>query len=73
MADTSEATIERYPFSEPDRLNLDPRYARLRRDEPLIRVRLPYGEPAWLATRHADVRTVLCGARFSRAAMPVAW
>ncbi|MFI1191747.1 cytochrome P450 [Micromonospora sp. NPDC020750] len=68
MADTSEATIERYPFSDPDRLNLDPRYARLRRDEPLIRVRLPYGEPAWLATRHADVRTVLGDARFSRAA-----
>ncbi|WP_433346783.1 cytochrome P450 [Micromonospora sp. CA-111912] len=68
MADTSEATIERYPFSDPDRLNLDPRYARLRRDEPLSRVRLPYGEPAWLATRHADVRTVLGDARFSRAA-----
>ncbi|WP_405102844.1 cytochrome P450 [Micromonospora sp. NBC_01412] len=68
MADTSEATIERYPFSDPDRLNLDPRYALLRRDEPLIRVRLPYGEPAWLATRHADVRTVLGDARFSRAA-----
>ncbi|MER5702484.1 cytochrome P450 [Micromonospora sp. NPDC002296] len=68
MADTSDATIERYPFSDPDRLDLDPRYARLRRDEPLIRVRLPYGEPAWLATRHADVRTVLGDARFSRAA-----
>ncbi|MCX4474676.1 cytochrome P450 [Micromonospora sp. NBC_01655] len=68
MTDTSEATTERYPFSDPDRLNLDPRYARLRREEPLIRVRLPYGEPAWLATRHTDVRTVLGDARFSRAA-----
>ncbi|WP_433687856.1 cytochrome P450 [Micromonospora carbonacea] len=68
MTDTSEATIQRYPFGDPDRLDLDPRYARLRRDEPLIRVRLPYGEPAWLATRHADVRTVLGDARFSRAA-----
>ncbi|MEU4565638.1 cytochrome P450 [Micromonospora sp. NPDC023956] len=57
-----------YPFSPPDRLNLDPRYAELRRDEPLVRVRLPYGEPAWLATRYADVRLVLGDPRFSRAA-----
>ncbi|MEV0329660.1 cytochrome P450 [Micromonospora echinospora] len=57
-----------YPFSPPDRLNLDPRYAELRRDEPLVRVQLPYGEPAWLATRHADVRMVLGDPRFSRAA-----
>ncbi|SBT51225.1 cytochrome P450 [Micromonospora auratinigra] len=68
MTDTSQATIpERYPFSAPDRLDLDPRYAELR-EQPLVRVRLPYGEPAWLATRHADVRTVLGDARFSRAA-----
>jgi cytochrome P450 len=59
---------QRYPFSDPDRLNLDPRYARLRRDEPLTRIRMPFGEPAWLATRHADVRTVLGDPRFSRAA-----
>ncbi|WDZ86482.1 cytochrome P450 [Micromonospora cathayae] len=57
-----------YPFGAPDRLNLDPRYAELRRDEPLVRVRLPYGEPAWLATRYADVRMVLGDSRFSRAA-----
>ncbi|MEU5725172.1 cytochrome P450 [Micromonospora sp. NPDC047738] len=68
MTDTSEATIpQRYPFNAPDRLNLDPRYAELR-EQPLIRVQLPYGEPAWLATRHADVRTVLGDPRFSRAA-----
>ncbi|MBM0257139.1 cytochrome P450 [Micromonospora sp. 4G55] len=29
---------------------------------------MPFGEPAWLATRHADVRTVLGDPRFSRAA-----
>ncbi|MFC4148776.1 cytochrome P450 [Micromonospora mangrovi] len=69
MTDTSQATIpQRYPFSTPDRLELDPRYARLRREQPLTRVQLPYGEPAWLATRHADVRTVLGDPRFSRAA-----
>ncbi|GAA1612652.1 cytochrome P450 [Saccharothrix algeriensis] len=57
-----------YPFGDPDRLNLDPMYAELRRDEPLTRVRLPFGEEAWLATRYDDVRMVLGDARFSRAA-----
>ncbi|MER5332133.1 cytochrome P450 [Micromonospora sp. NPDC002717] len=69
MTEAPETTVpQRYPFSDPDRLNLDPRYARLRRDEPLTRIRMPFGEPAWLATRHADVRTVLGDPRFSRAA-----
>ncbi|MFE0588536.1 cytochrome P450 [Micromonospora echinospora] len=64
----TETIAHPYPFSPPDRLNLDSRYAELRRDEPLVRVQLPYGEPAWLATRHADVRMVLGDPRFSRAA-----
>ncbi|PZM89993.1 MAG: cytochrome P450 [Actinobacteria bacterium] len=34
----------------------------------MVRVQLPYGEEAWLATRYADVRTVLGDPRFSRAA-----
>ncbi|GAB3817114.1 cytochrome P450 [Micromonospora zhanjiangensis] len=68
MSDSAQATVHSYPFSPPHRLDLDPRYAELRRDEPLVRIRLPYGEPAWLATRHADVRTVLGDSRFSRAA-----
>ena len=56
-----------YPFSSPDRLNVDPRYAQLRTDEPMSRIRLPYGEEAWLAVRHSDVRTVLGDIRFGRA------
>ncbi|MEU6072884.1 cytochrome P450 [Micromonospora sp. NPDC047074] len=68
MTEAPETTAHRYPFSTPDRLNLDPSYARLRRDEPLTRIRMPFGEPAWLATRHADVRAVLGDSRFSRAA-----
>ncbi|SDY94855.1 Cytochrome P450 [Micromonospora pattaloongensis] len=63
-----DSTTRAYPFSAPDRLDLDPRYAQLRQHEPLTRVRLPFGEPAWLATRYADVRTVLGDPRFSRAA-----
>ncbi|MGW0435384.1 cytochrome P450 [Micromonospora sp. NPDC003197] len=57
-----------YPFTAPDRLHLDPTYAELREKQPLLRVRLPYGEEAWLATRHEDVKTVLGDLRFSRAA-----
>jgi cytochrome P450 len=57
-----------YPFSEPEKLDIEPLFARLRTEEPLSRVTLPYGEPAWLATRYEDVKTVLGDPRFSRAA-----
>lgn len=57
-----------YPFSEADRLNLDPFYARLRESEPLSRIQLPFGESAWLATRYEDAKVVLGDPRFSRAA-----
>ncbi|MDG4765937.1 cytochrome P450 [Solwaraspora sp. WMMD406] len=57
-----------YPFRDFDELGLDPRLARLRAQCPVSRVRLPYGGDAWLATRYADVTTVLADPRFSRAA-----
>jgi cytochrome P450 len=57
-----------YPFAEPDALELDARYGKLRSDEPVSRVTLPYGGDAWLATRYDDVKTVLSDPRFSRAA-----
>ncbi|GGZ03679.1 cytochrome P450 [Streptomyces poonensis] len=55
-----------YPF-EPRGLDLDPRYAELR-EQPPARVRMPYGDEAWLVTRYEDVRTVLADPRFSLAA-----
>ncbi|GAA2776446.1 cytochrome P450 [Saccharopolyspora taberi] len=58
-----------YPFSDADRLNLDPFYAELRRQEPVSRVQLPYGEAAWLVTRYEDAKVVLADPRFSRAAV----
>jgi cytochrome P450 len=60
--------MHQYPFGLPERLNLDPRYAEVRATEPVARVQLPYGEPAWLATRYHDVKVVLSDPRFSRAA-----
>ncbi|HEV2782094.1 MAG TPA: cytochrome P450 [Actinophytocola sp.] len=56
-----------YPFNDAAGLELHEAYAAARADAGLIRVRLPYGEPAWLATRYADVRQVLGDRRFSRA------
>lgn len=62
--------VKPYPFATCPRtgLDLDPEYATLREAEPVVRVRLPYGEPAWLVTRYADARVVLSDPRFSRAA-----
>lgn len=56
-----------FPFPRAPRLELEPEYAVLQEQEPVSRVRFPYGEEAWLVTRHADVRTVLTDPRFSRA------
>ena len=61
-------TVRRYPFSRAHALDMDPTYRGLRSDEPLSRVRAPYGGECWLAVRHADVRTVLSDPRFSRSA-----
>ncbi|MEU3752552.1 cytochrome P450 [Streptomyces olivoreticuli] len=55
-----------YPFHAPDRLEPDPYWEPLRREQPLQRVTLPYGGEAWLATRYQDVRTVFADRRFSR-------
>ncbi|MGW5049944.1 cytochrome P450 [Actinokineospora sp. NPDC004072] len=60
--------IRSFPFPCAPRLEIEPEYRALQADEPVSRVRFPYGEVAWLVTRHADVRAVLTDARFSRAA-----
>lgn len=57
-----------YPFNTSAGLALSERYAHTRRSAGLLRVRMAYGEPAWLVTRYADARLVLGDRRFSRAA-----
>ena len=59
--------VRSYPFGPVDRLEIDPMYGWLRDHEPLSRVRLPYGDEAWLLVRYDDVRMVLGDARFSLA------
>ncbi|GAA0446990.1 cytochrome P450 [Streptomyces sp. NPDC046215] len=56
-----------YPFNEAVALDVDPLYAKLRREEPVVRVGCPFGEDAWLVTSHADMKTILGDPRFSRA------
>ncbi|MEU3412057.1 cytochrome P450 [Streptomyces sp. NPDC006658] len=66
MTVTAEQPVP-YPFNEPDGLSLADAYQAALEEPGLIRVRLAYGEPAWLATRYADARLVLGDRRFSRA------
>ncbi|WP_053697938.1 cytochrome P450 [Streptomyces sp. NRRL F-5755] len=56
-----------YPFNDADGLALSETYEQVRDRPGLLRVQMPYGEPAWLATRYADARLVLGDRRFSRA------
>ncbi|MCX4095378.1 cytochrome P450 [Nocardia sp. alder85J] len=59
--------VRPYPFGEPVQLEIHPLFATLRQEEPVSRIRLPYGGDGWLVTRYADVRQVLADHRFSRA------
>ncbi|MBD0711639.1 MULTISPECIES: cytochrome P450 [unclassified Streptomyces] len=64
---TADTTPLAYPFNTAEGLQLAEEYERVREQPGLLRVRLPFGEPAWLATRYADARFVLGDQRFSRA------
>jgi cytochrome P450 len=57
-----------FPFDTPAELDAEPEYARLRREDPVPRVRLVAGGEAYLASRYEDVRRVLSDPVFSRAA-----
>ncbi|HEX6356642.1 cytochrome P450 [Actinophytocola sp.] len=57
----------RYSFEQPHRLEPTPLYAKLREDEPIARVQVPYGREAWLVTRHDTVKKVFTDTRLSRA------
>jgi cytochrome P450 len=63
----SQSTPRPYPFGEPDRLNVHPAYREAREQEGLAQIQPPFGRSTYLATRYADVKTVLGDARFSRA------
>jgi nocardicin N-oxygenase len=62
-----------WPFPRPPGrlLDISPRYARLRARQPTVRVTLPDGTPAWLITRHQDVRAALADHRLSARTAPL--
>ncbi|WP_424888947.1 cytochrome P450 [Streptomyces sp. XH2] len=67
MPDADPLTADTvFPLPHHDGLGPLPEFAALRRTRPCARIRLPSGDPAWLVTRYADVRTVLADPRFSR-------
>ncbi|MEU2608211.1 cytochrome P450 [Streptomyces albus] len=60
-------TPARYPFNTGEGLDLADAYRAAQHTPGPVRVQLPYGEPAWLVTRHDEARAVLADTRFSRA------
>ncbi|WP_018681304.1 cytochrome P450 [Actinokineospora enzanensis] len=62
---TQRRTVRAYPF-DMEEISVSEQYHILQRDEPMSRVQLPFGEPAWLATKYADVKLVTTDPRFSR-------
>ncbi|MGW6317600.1 cytochrome P450 [Streptomyces sp. NPDC055099] len=56
-----------YPFGDTHGLEMHALYRQVQDDRPLCPVRMPYGDPAVLATRYEDVKTVLGDPRFHRA------
>jgi cytochrome P450 len=59
------AELQRFPLTPDDPWSLIGQYAELRQNEPIALVRLPSGDEAYLATRHADVEAILGDPRFS--------
>ncbi|MEJ8653988.1 cytochrome P450 [Streptomyces sp. MS1.AVA.3] len=65
---TAETAPLSYPFNVPESLELSDEYEQARNRPGLLKVRMTYGESAWLVTRYAEARFVLGDQRFSRAA-----
>ncbi|MEU8787749.1 cytochrome P450 [Streptomyces sp. NPDC048637] len=64
---TADTAPLSYPFNVPESLELAEEYEQARNRPGLLKVRMTYGEPAWLVTRYAEARFVLGDQRFSRA------
>jgi nocardicin N-oxygenase len=64
-SDTLPDVPPHYPFGPVQALDLHPRYAQLCREEPVSRVRMPFGGEAWLLTGYAAIKQFLADPRFS--------
>ena len=54
------------PFDRPDVLTVAPLYDVLRRQGPVVPVRTPAGDPAWLVTRYEEARALFADPRLGR-------
>ncbi|WP_428956744.1 cytochrome P450 [Streptomyces sp. cg35] len=68
--DTAD-TVREWALEDLPELTFDPLLADVLREEPVARVRMPFGQEqhAWLVTRYQDVRLVTSDPRFSRSAL----
>lgn len=55
------------PFEQQDILQIAPEYLRLQASAPAVRVLSPAGDPCWLVTRHAEVKSLIADRRIGRA------
>ncbi|WP_162907846.1 cytochrome P450 [Allorhizocola rhizosphaerae] len=60
--------LDVYPFPGSSIRGPDPRFARLREQQPVVRVHTEGGVDAWLVTRYEDCRALSADPRLSRAA-----
>jgi cytochrome P450 len=65
---TIDDAVYSFPFDQPQENDEEPEFSRLRAQDPICRVRLPYAGEAWLVTRYREVRDVLGDRQFGRAA-----
>ncbi|MCF3131654.1 cytochrome P450 [Streptomyces olivochromogenes] len=67
VSDTPEPPVRFWPVADLPGLDPDPFLDEVLREEPITRIKLPYGDgDAWLVTRYEDVRFVTADPRFSR-------
>ena len=62
---SGELTVSKWPFEREEPLDPPPGYSELRAKCPVSKVELWDGSEAWLATRYADIRTLLADPRLS--------
>ncbi len=63
---TTTETAPRMPFDRPNVLEVAPLYEVLRREGPIVPVRTPAGDPAWLVTRYDEARDLWGDPRLGR-------
>ena len=63
---TTSQLAPQLPFDRPDILRVAPLYEVLRREAPIVAVRTPAGDPAWLVTRYEECRALFADPRLGR-------